>query len=54
MNNPRGQIGQKLDQLFGDTSRPAFETLSHLEWVSERAEQLAQTLRDDGVKSDHE
>lgn len=54
MNNPREQIGQKIDHLFGDTSRPASETLGHLEWIAERAEELAQTLRDDGVKSDYE
>jgi len=54
MNSPRQQIQAKLDQLFGDTSRPASETLVHLEWVEAYTQELIQTLRDDGVEPDDE
>lgn len=52
MNNPRTQIKNSLDRLFGDTSRPASETLGHLEYLSEYTQELIQTLRDDGVEDD--
>lgn len=47
MNNPLAQITAKIDHLFGDTSRPAGETLGILENVREYVEERIQTLKDD-------